>query len=247
MTSIFISGVTGRVGRILLSKIIQDPKFSLAGGSASIENKQIGVDLGVLNGTAPQNILITSGIESTNGIDCIVDFSQPCSSMNILRIASQNSTPLLIGTTGFDEIQIEEISELSSKLPLLLASNTSLGITIIKKIIEGFGTELSLFSTPSVQETHHIDKRDSPSGTALDIAAKLTSTGLYDQDIKISSERVSDHAGEHKIIFKRDNETIEITHNALDRSIFAEGALVGIDWLKDKDSGLYSMNDIYSS
>jgi 4-hydroxy-tetrahydrodipicolinate reductase len=247
MTSIFISGVTGRIGRILLNKIIQDPDLSLAGGSASAASKHIGIDLGVLNGMDLQNILITSGIESIKGIDCIVDFSIPSSSINILRIASQNSIPLLIGTTGFNENQIEEISELSLKLPLLLASNTSLGIAIIKKIVEGFGVELSLFSTPSIHETHHADKKDSPSGTALDLSLKLASTGLYDQDIKISSEREGSHAGEHKILFVRDKETIEITHKALDRSIFADGALVGINWLKDKKPGLYTMNDIYSS
>jgi len=247
MLNIFISGVTGRVGKILLSKIIQEPDLSIAGGSSTITNESIGEDLGIYNGTEKLGINIISAPQNRKNIDAIIDFSEPNNSMKILRFASKNNIPTLVGTTGFVTSESEEMIELANNFPLLIAPNTSIGIVLIKRMLESVSSELDLFSIPEIYERHHQGKKDSPSGTALDLSKKLSSLKNYSGEIEILSERFGESAGEHKISLKRPNELIEITHSALDRSVFADGAVEAVKWISNKTSGLYTMNDIYSS
>jgi len=247
MLNIFISGVTGRVGKILLSKIIQEPDLSIAGGSSTITNESIGEDLGIYNGTETLGINIISAPQNKENIDAIIDFSEPNNSMKLLRFASKNNIPTLVGTTGFSETESAEMIELANYFPLLIAPNTSIGIVLIKRMLESISSELDLFSIPEIYESHHEEKRDSPSGTALDLSKELSSLGSYSEEIKIRSERSGESVGEHKITLKRPNELIEISHSALDRSLFADGALEAVKWISNKTPGLYTMNDIYSS
>lgn len=247
MLNIFISGVTGRVGKILLSKIIQEPNLCIAGGSSNATNESIGEDLGIYNGTEALGINIVTAIQDKESIDAIIDFSEPKNSMKLLRFASKNNIPTLVGTTGFEDSESEEMIKLANYFPLLIAPNTSIGIVLIKRMMESISSELKLFSTPEIYERHHEEKRDSPSGTALDLSKELSSLGSYSEEIEILSERSGESAGEHKITLKRPNELIEISHSALDRSLFADGALEAVKWISNKTPGLYTMNDIYSS
>ena len=247
MLNIFISGVTGRVGKILLSKIIQEPDLSIAGGSSTITNESIGEDLGIYNGTETLGVNIISAPQNKENIDAIIDFSEPNNSMKLLRFASKNNIPTLVGTTGFSETESAEMIELANYFPLLIAPNTSIGIVLIKRMLESISSELDLFSIPEIYESHHQEKKDSPSGTALDLSKKLSSLNNYSGEIKILSERSGESAGEHKITLKRPNELIEITHSALDPPPLPPRALAPVKWLSNKTSGLYTMNDIYSS
>jgi 4-hydroxy-tetrahydrodipicolinate reductase len=247
MLNIFISGVTGRVGKILLSKIIQETDLCIAGGSSNATNESIGEDLGIYNGTETLGINIVTSVQDKGNIDAIIDFSEPKNSMKLLRFASKNNIPTLVGTTGFEDSESEEMIKLANYFPLLIAPNTSIGIVLIKRMMESVSSELKFFSTPEIYERHHEGKRDSPSGTALDLSKELSSLGSYSEEIEILSERSGESAGEHKIILKRPNELIEISHSALDRSLFADGALEAVKWISNKTPGLYKMNDIYSS
>ena len=247
MLNIFISGVTGRVGKILLSKIIQETDLRIAGGSSNATNESIGEDLGIYNGTETLGINIVTSVQDKGNIDAIIDFSEPKNSMKLLRFASKNNIPTLVGTTGFEDSESEEMIKLANYFPLLIAPNTSIGIVLIKRMMESVSSELKFFSTPEIYERHHEGKRDSPSGTALDLSKELSSLGSYSEEIEILSERSGESAGEHKITLKRPNELIEISHSALDRSLFADGALEAVKWISNKTPGLYKMNDIYSS
>jgi len=95
-------------------------------------------------------------------------------------------------------------------------------------------------------EKHHKDKKDSPSGTAIDLAEFLSKRTKSKESVPIVSERSGNDVGEHKIILSRKHEQVELSHIAKDRSIYAEGALVAAQWLKSMPKGLYSMSDIYS-
>ena len=145
MINIFISGVTGRVGKILLNKIIQEPDLSVAGGSSKISNKSVGEDLGIYNGTKALGINIITALENKENIDAIIDFSEPNNSMKLLRFASKNNIPSLVGTTGFSETESAEMIELANYFPLLIAPNTSIGIVLIKRMLESISSELDLF------------------------------------------------------------------------------------------------------
>ena len=156
---IYISGVTGRVGRILLKKIIEDDNLSISGGSASTGSSNIGLDLGALNESKPLGIIVSGTIQPDLVTDCIIDFSEPKNSLHTMKFASEHNIPILIGTTGFKEDEFEKINLLSSSIPLLLAPNTSLGIALLKNIIEDIGEGFKHFSTPSIVERHHKDKK----------------------------------------------------------------------------------------
>ena len=131
------------------------------------------------------------------------------------------------------------------EIPLLIASNTSMGIALFKKIIDYSKEVLNVASSVEIHEQHHEEKKDSPSGTAINLKDQLKEI-LPNKDIQIVSSREGDSPGVHTIKLSFEDETLEISHKASDRSIFAKGAIIAGKWLKDKPPGLYTMQDIYS-
>ena len=245
MSNVFISGATGKVGRLLIEEILEDVNLKLAGGSASKESKYLGKDLGALIGRSNINIKILEGISNEKDIDLIIDFSRPQNSIQISRFARIENIPMLIGTTGFSEDELDEINEISKEIPLLIAPNTSMGIALFKKILDYSKEVLNVASSIEIYEQHHKEKKDSPSGTAINLKDQLKDI-LSNKDIHIESSREGDSPGLHTIKLSFEGETIEISHKATDRSIFAKGAIIAGKWLKDKPPGLYTMQDIYS-
>ena len=118
MCNTFISGATGKVGRILVEKVLEDSDLILSGGSASKDSKNIGKDLGALIGGPNINISVVDDISSQLDIDLIIDFSRPENSIKVLRFANKKKIPMVLGTTGFSDTELKEISEISKEIPL---------------------------------------------------------------------------------------------------------------------------------
>ena len=245
MCNVFISGATGKVGRILIEEILEDIDLKLAGGSASKESKDLGKDLGALIGRSNININILEGISNEKDIDLIIDFSRPQNSIQVSRFARKENIPILIGTTGFKENELNEINEISKEIPLLIAPNTSMGVALFKKILDRSKEVLNVTSSIEIHEQHHKEKKDSPSGTAINLKDQLKDI-VSNKDIHIVSSREGDSPGVHTIKLSFEDETIEISHKASYISIFAKVAIIAGKWLKDKPPGLYTMQDIYS-
>ena len=245
MCNVFISGATGKVGRILIEEVLKDIDLKLSGGSASKESEDLGKDLGALIGRSNININILEGISNEKDIDLIIDFSTPQNSIQVSRFARKENIPILIGTTGFNEDELNEINEISKEIPLLIAPNTSMGVALFKKILDYSKEVLNETSSIEIYEQHHKEKKDSPSGTAINLKDQLKDI-VSNKDIHIVSSREGDSPGVHTIKLSFEDETIEISHKASDRSIFAKGAIIAGKWLKDKPPGLYTMQDIYS-
>ena len=245
MCNTFISGATGKVGRILVERVLEDLDLKLVGGSASKESKDLGKDLGALIGRSNININIFEGISNEKDIDLIIDFSRPKNSIQVSRFARKENIPILIGTTGFNEDELNEINEISKEIPLLIAPNTSMGVALFKKILDYSKEVLNETSSIEIYEQHHKEKKDSPSGTAINLKDQLKDI-VSNKDIHIVSSREGDSPGVHTIKLSFVDETIEISHKVSDRSIFAKGAIIAGKWLKDKPPGLYTMQDIYS-
>ena len=203
-------------------------------------------DVGKLLEIEETGIQISEKMSEDLSVDIIIDFSSPKSSMKILQLAKIKEIPILIGTTGFSEDDFKEIEIASTQIPVLYAPNTSSGIAILKNILNKSKNLFSEDNEFSISETHHVEKKDSPSGTALDLQRTIIS--FYPEaKVVIESYRESNNPGEHTVSITLDNEIIEFTHRAKDRSIFALGALKGAVWLTVRPAGLYSMGDIYSS
>ena len=183
------------------------------------------------------------------GSSVIIDFSEASFSLEMLKQAVTKKIPMVIGTTGFNEKQLEIIKEASKKIPLVLAPNTSLGITALKAMLY---TALNLgFYNNSTKveiiEKHHKDKKDLPSGTSKDIVKFIKKTLSKDKKISIESIREEEISGEHKIILVNEHDLLTISHKTLNRSVYSEGALLAAIWLDGNReiAGLYEMSDIY--
>ena len=174
--------------------------------------------------------------------DVAIDFSQADSINEICRAASQHAKSLVIGTTGHSQQQRKTIEETAHSVPIVLASNFSVGVNVLfwltQKAAELFGSDFN----PEIVETHHTMKKDAPSGTAKTLTEILK--GVRSSEIPIQSIREGEVVGEHTVIFKGPGESLELTHRAANRGIFAGGALRAAKWIINKPPGLYSMQDV---
>ena len=229
-TTLIISGSTGKMGQSLKATLDK------ARNSQSFKNLELVFSASSLN----SNICEAS---------VIIDFSEASFSIKIVKQAIDKKIPIVIGTTGFDDEQLKIIKDASKQIPLVLAPNTSLGIATLKNMMLSVLDHGFISSSTKIEiiEKHHKAKKDSPSGTSKDIASFLKNELSIDSKIPIESIREEETAGEHIISFTNKYETLKISHKALDRSIYAKGALLAAIWLNSmKDiPGLYLMSDVF--
>lgn len=181
--------------------------------------------------------------EELNNLDVIIDFSNPANLDFLLEYAIKKKSALLICTTGFSEEQKNKILEAGKQVPVLLSSNTSTGINIVRKILMLISEDLGKFDIDIV-ERHHNKKVDSPSGTAKTLADDIMLATGRDK-IEMHSLRAGTMPGEHQVIFSGIDEIIEIKHTALSKKIFARGALDIALKLSSKKPGFYTTEDMF--
>ena len=188
--------------------------------------------------------------------DAILDFSAPEGIQKSIDLACRYRAALVIGTTGLNEKTKELIEEAAHKIPLICQSNYSLGVAVLKKAVRMTAAALGEGFDIEIVETHHNRKKDAPSGTALSLAEAANVSGkplLYGRqglvgergnEIGIHAVRGGSVAGEHRVLFLGDNETIELRHEAQSRRIFAVGAVRAALFLAGKAAGQYTMEDV---
>ena len=176
--------------------------------------------------------------------DVAIDFSQADSIDEICFAALRNGKPLVIGTTGHSQQQRKTIETAAHSIPIVLASNFSVGVNVLfwltQKAAEFLGSDFNA----EIVETHHKMKRDAPSGTAKTLAEVLKGARKSESEIPIQSIREGEVVGEHSVIFNGPAECLGLTHRAASREIFARGALRAAKWTVRKSPGLYSMQDV---
>lgn len=190
--------------------------------------------------------------------DVIIDFSHFTKLEPLIKYCKENKVPLFIATTGHTEEQKKYATESATDFPLIMATNTSLGVNLLNEIMERIVPVLAEWDIELI-EKHHNKKIDSPSGTAKTLLEKINSalnnernykygrSGIEMRDkneIGIHSLRGGTIVGEHSVIFAGEDEVIEIKHEAHSKKIFAIGALRGAMWLASKEPGVYEMKDV---
>lgn len=220
--NIALCGIHGAMGKILKDEIEQ-----------SGENKLVGY-------FSPRNGI--TGQDISEKIDVIIDFSRPENIDFLLDYALKNKVALVICTTGYTDEQIEKIKKAGENIRILLSSNTSIGINILRKIAMLISPTMKDFDIEIV-EAHHNKKKDMPSGTAKTLKSDvLEATGK--SDIPVHSLRAGNIVGEHEIVFAKDDEVIKISHTALSKRIFAVGAIDLSEKLLSKDIGFYDTMEL---
>ena len=192
----------------------------------------------------------------------IIDFTVPKCTFEVLKIASKLKKRVVIGTTGFSKKEEFLIKKYAKKIPILKAGNMSLGINLLMYLTEIASKSLGNKFLSKVFEIHHKHKKDFPSGTAL-MLAKGIATGRkanfynlmgkkylnkktfpYGNKVNFNSIRKGEIIGEHEVKFSSGKEIITLNHEAFDRALYSDGALIASKWLMKKRPGLYSMRDL---
>lgn len=255
--NIGIAGGLGRMGRLLTQEVLGHPReVSLSCVSARDPH-----ELTSLLPPACTATLTNSPEVLVDAAEIILDFTTPELSLSHARYAAAHGKKLLIGTTGFTEDQHIKIKEASCSTVLLLASNTSLGIGVLSHFAPLFQKALGPHFDLSLREAHHRGKKDAPSGTALTLASKLSGIKSKDssskettvgppcpREVDICVTRAGGLIGDHEISFVSEDEMITLSHRALNRTLFATGALKAALWMSQKETpGLYTMEDVLFS
>lgn len=232
---LLIYGITGVMGRKIEELALKDPIFT------SVK--------GLDRSTRPEDL---------KG-DIIIDFSHKDSLDHVLDLGLKGKLPIVIGTTGYSQEDLLKIKEASKEIPILHSSNMSLGMNIMFKLVEDLASYLKDSVDIEVVEAHHNRKKDAPSGSAVTIVESIEKglgqsrpktygrSGQCERlpgEIGIHAIRAGNIVGYHEASFVSELENIKVSHEAYDRSVFAQGSLTACKFLINKKSGLYHMKDL---
>ncbi|MCJ0824847.1 4-hydroxy-tetrahydrodipicolinate reductase [Luteimonas sp. 50] len=229
---LLIHGATGRMGQALLWLAAQAPADFTVVAAVSRKPSQRVVD-GV-----PQ--FGASELAGVPAFDVAIDFSLAEAFDRILALCEGRGVALVTGTTGLDDTQRDALRAASARIPVLWASNFSLGVAVLADLVERAARALPGWDCDIV-EAHHAGKRDAPSGTALSLGAAAGQGGASP---RYASLRAGDIVGEHTVQFTTAGERIELVHRAGNRDIFARGALHAASRLGTRAPGLYRLADL---
>jgi len=239
LIKIAVPGVNGRMGQEIAQAVLQTQGVELVLATVRAGNEQAGKKV------ANSDVTIETVI-SKPSFDVLIDFTLPEGVMEHLAYCREHKKPMVIGTTAFTPEQQAAIKAAAQEIPIVQAPNMSIGVNVCFKLIAQAAKMLPDYDL-SVIDVHHQHKKDSPSGTAKNMAQILAdSSGQNLEAIEILSHRAGDIVGTHIVTFKNPHEFITIGHEAQDRGIFAQGAVLAAKWVGKQKPGLYSMQDVIS-
>lgn len=260
---ITVIGAGGRMGKMLLSEILQQPDLSLAGAVDKADCDCIGQDAGSFVGLAAASLSVTSDAKAAiANTQAVIEFSSPQATLAHNRLCAERGIAHVIGTTGLDAKDEVVLRESAKKIPVVYASNMSLGVNLLAALVEQAAARLKEDYDIEIFEAHHRHKIDAPSGTALTLGRaaargrnkKLDDVAVYERhgftgerksgSIGFSVFRGGDIVGDHSVTFAGPGERIELSHIASNRLIYARGAIHAARWAISQKPGLYSMRDI---
>ena len=271
MTRAAIIGVSGRMGLALVRAATESKDISITAAVASPDSSALGKDAGELAAVGRLGVTVTSDLAAALAqADVAIDFSNASATRGNLAACLQARKPLLIGTTGFTPGA--EFEAAAREIPLLIAPNTSLGVTVLIELVRQAAAALPPSFDIEIIEAHHRKKQDAPSGTALALgqaaaegrcqelvgmggerevrqgeAARQGNAPRQGSEIGFAVVRGGDIVGAHDVLFAGLGESLTLSHRATDRAIFARGALRAAVWLQSRAPGKYFMRDLFTS
>lgn len=254
-----LHGASGRMGLRLIQLIAEDPGVALACAIERPGHPRLGEDAGTLAGVAPLGVKLSALGEWTGKPDVLIDFSHPSATLVLARCCQEQMIPLVVGTTGFQPPERQELERAAADIPLLISPNMSRGVNLLMRLVGEAARSLGQAADIEIVERHHRHKKDAPSGTALklaEIAAQGAGITRFvhgrdgqvgerpSNEIGVHAVRAGDSPGDHTVIFGMIGETVELSHRASNRDGFVRGALEAAKFLAGKPAGLYSMTDV---
>lgn len=262
-SSILVAGAGGRMGKAVVAEVLRTPGATLAGGFERPEGNDIGKDIGVLAGLDAIGLVVEDSAQAgLKRAGALIDFTAPAVSVANAEAAAAANVAHIIGTTGFSGADEDAIARAAEKTAIVKSGNMSLGVNLLSALVEDAARRLDDNFDIEIFEAHHRAKVDAPSGTAImlgEAAARGRGVSLADKaagmagprtgarkagDIGFSVFRGGGVVGKHTVSFAAMEEVISLSHTAIDRALFARGAVAAARWAVGKPPGLYSMRDV---
>ena len=255
MTRIAVVGAAGRMGREVCRAALEERDIELVGGVVEPEAPELGADLGELCGAGWIGISATE--DPPDNAEALIEFTTPEATVEHLSYRR----PVVIGTTGLSEEQLQRVEAAAEAKPVVLAPNMSVGVSLVREVVRDLSEKLGAGYDIEVIEAHHRNKVDAPSGTAFLLAwaaaegrgSDLDDVAVYGREgraprregeIGIHALRGGAVVGEHRVVFYGVGEEVEVVHRALSRRTFATGSLRAARFVATAHQGLYSMRDV---
>ncbi|MCP9480863.1 4-hydroxy-tetrahydrodipicolinate reductase [Shimia sp. CNT1-13L.2] len=263
LPGIVITGASGRMGQMLIKTVVDSDKARLVGAVEREGHPWVGMDIGEAMGGQALGVAVTDQpLEAFAKAQAVIDFTAPAATLQFAKLAAQARAVHVIGTTGMTDEDIAKLEPCGRHAVIVRAGNMSLGVNLLVQLTKKVAAALDEDFDIEVIESHHNQKVDAPSGTALmlgEAAAEGRGVSLADVedrvrdgitgarkkgDIGFVAIRGGDIVGEHDVMFAAPGERIVLRHLASDRAIFARGALKAALWGQDKKPGEYDMIDV---
>jgi len=256
MIRLAIAGAAGRAGRCVVDQAAGDDRFEIAaaltGPGCSMSGKALRV--------GDREVVVTETLDVS--CDVLIDFTVAAGTMAWLEVCTKRRTPMVIGATGHDNRQLAKIEEAARAIPILKATNFSVGVQVMLGVVGRLAKQLGEAYDVEIVEAHHRHKVDAPSGTALTLAEAIAAaTGRTTKEevvfgrhgltgerprgqIGVHAVRMGDLVSSHEVHFSGPGETLTLRHTAHSRDTFAVGALRAAAWIVRKPPGIYAMHDL---
>lgn len=263
MVKVGITGASGRMGRALIESVNNTDDMCVTAAIVRPGSSVVGADVGIVAGIGKLDVLLVDELEKViSDIDVLIDFTTIDSTLKHLECCRKSGKRIVIGTTGFDDEQKNIIKQAAGDIGVVFAPNMSVGVNLTFKLLDIASKVMGNDVDIEIIEAHHRHKVDAPSGTALRMGEVVANalgrdlkecavygregqTGERDRNtIGFETIRAGDIVGEHTVMFADIGERVEITHKASSRLTFANGATRAANWLMQKESGIYDMQDV---
>jgi 4-hydroxy-tetrahydrodipicolinate reductase len=260
---VVVAGAAGRMGSRIVALLADAPGLRLVGALEAAGHPALGRDAGEAAGIGTTGVAIESDpARAITAGRVLIEFSMPEPTLDHLRLVAERGARAVIGTTGLNPAQRDEVATLAKRAAIMMAPNMSVGVTVALKILATMAKALGDDYDVEITEIHHRFKKDAPSGTALAmgeavagaLGRDLGEVGVYGREglpgertrkeIGMFSLRSGDVVGEHTVSFGALGERLELTHRAHTRDTFGRGALRAASFIATKPPGLYSMQDV---
>ena len=263
MLNIAVLGAAGRMGRAVLSCVLESDDLRLVGAVSEPGDRALGRDAAELVGAASVGVPVTD--ERRQGLHAAqvaVDFTLPTATEANLRACADSGTALVIGTTGLEDRQLKAMEKAAHEIPIVYGRNLSVGVSVFMELVGRAAKALGDGYDVEIIEAHHRHKVDAPSGTALALGERIAvAQGRKLDDLAVFARqgrtgprvpgtigfavvRGGSIVGQHSVRFIGAEEQVEFSHEAADRKTFARGALRAARWAAGQAPGLYSMADV---
>ncbi|MGX3021665.1 4-hydroxy-tetrahydrodipicolinate reductase [Ursidibacter sp. B-7004-1] len=258
-----VVGAGGRMGRQLIQAVHNAQGVELGAAFERKGSSLVGADAGELAGIGQLGVAVSDDLASqADKFDLLIDFTRPEGTLEHIAFCVAHQKQMIIGTTGFDDAGKQAIKNASEKIAIVFASNYSVGVNLVFKLLEKAAKVMGDYCDIEVIEAHHRHKVDAPSGTALSMGEHIAKTlgrdlkthGVFAREgitgerkrdeIGFATIRAGDVVGEHSVWFADEGERVEIAHKASSRMTFANGAVRAAKWLQQKQNGLFDMTDV---